>query len=215
MDRSRTGRVGAWPALVFLPTAVVAIVAVHAWPGRPGSGVGLGQFQLRLGSGRGRPGAVFHGSAGTELYILLSGTDRACRMKLPLLKSLPDHPVTCWIAISDGPYRANGGLVREDPCEVADSPGPRSMGREGLAGLAEGTRARGDSREDGARVPHHRARASHRSMIRARLAALTFGRLRRVHDAIEWSVSSTFEGIAEGGFSEFLPQGTHVAILHA
>jgi len=65
-----------------------------------------------------------------ELYILLSGTVRACRMKLPSLKSLPDHPVTGWIAISDGPHRANGGLVREDPCGVADSPGPRRRATE-------------------------------------------------------------------------------------
>ncbi|MEQ1899088.1 MAG: glycosyltransferase family 39 protein [Vicinamibacterales bacterium] len=60
-----------------------------------------------------------------ELYILLSGTIRPCRMKLPPLKSLPDHPVTGWIAISDAPYRANGGSVREEPCGVGDSPGPR------------------------------------------------------------------------------------------
>jgi hypothetical protein len=67
----------------------------------------------------------------SELYILLSGTIRPCRMRLPPLKSLPDHPVTGWIAISDGPYRANGGSVREDPCAVVDSPGPRRIAAKG------------------------------------------------------------------------------------
>jgi 4-amino-4-deoxy-L-arabinose transferase-like glycosyltransferase len=66
-----------------------------------------------------------------ELYILLSGTIRACRMTLPPLKSLPDHPVSGWIAISDEPYRANGGTIREDPCMVFDSPGPRRRAPKG------------------------------------------------------------------------------------
>ena len=60
-----------------------------------------------------------------ELYILLSGTIRACRMQLPPLRALPDHPVSGWIAISEGPYRTNGGSVALDPCGAVDSPGPR------------------------------------------------------------------------------------------
>jgi hypothetical protein len=67
----------------------------------------------------------------SELYILLSGTLRPCRMKLPPLKSLPDHPVSGWIAISDSPYRANGGTISEDPCGVPDSPGPRRRAPDG------------------------------------------------------------------------------------
>jgi hypothetical protein len=52
-------------------------------------------------------------------------------MKLPPLKSLPDHPVSGWIAISDEPYRANGGSIREDPCGVSGSPGPRRSAPKG------------------------------------------------------------------------------------
>lgn len=53
-----------------------------------------------------------------ELYVLLNGSTRTCSLKLPPVKSLPNHPVTGWVAISDRQFRLNQGRVREDPCSL-------------------------------------------------------------------------------------------------
>jgi 4-amino-4-deoxy-L-arabinose transferase-like glycosyltransferase len=52
-----------------------------------------------------------------ELYIQMNGTARLCRHRLPPLRSLPPHPVTGWIAVSEVSYRVNGGPVRRGPCD--------------------------------------------------------------------------------------------------
>ncbi len=53
-----------------------------------------------------------------ELYVLLNGSTKTCSLALPPVKSLPNHPVTGWIAVSDRQFRLNQGLVREDPCTL-------------------------------------------------------------------------------------------------
>ncbi len=61
-----------------------------------------------------------------ELYVLLGGTTNTCRLALPPVKALPNHPVSGWIAITDTPIRGNrGGNLRVDPCGNTASPGPR------------------------------------------------------------------------------------------
>ncbi|HWB29588.1 MAG TPA: glycosyltransferase family 39 protein [Vicinamibacterales bacterium] len=60
-----------------------------------------------------------------ELYVRLGGTTRTCRLALPPVKALPDHPVSGWIAISDAPVRWNGAsTVHANPCDNVLTPGP-------------------------------------------------------------------------------------------
>lgn len=67
-----------------------------------------------------------------ELYVLLGGTTRTCQLALPPVKALPNHPVSGWIAVSDGYIRGNrGGNMRLDPCSNPASPGPRFRAEPG------------------------------------------------------------------------------------
>jgi 4-amino-4-deoxy-L-arabinose transferase-like glycosyltransferase len=60
-----------------------------------------------------------------ELYVRFGGTTRTCALELPPLKVLPDHPVSGWIAISDGIARANGAsTVHVNPCDNIATKGP-------------------------------------------------------------------------------------------
>jgi hypothetical protein len=60
-----------------------------------------------------------------ELYVRLGGTTRTCTLALPPVKTLPDHPVSGWIAISDGSVRRNGAAtVHVNPCDNLATPGP-------------------------------------------------------------------------------------------
>jgi hypothetical protein len=60
-----------------------------------------------------------------ELYVRLGGTTRTCRLALPPVKALPDHPVSGWIAINDGPIRWNGAsTVHANPCDNIATQGP-------------------------------------------------------------------------------------------
>lgn len=52
-----------------------------------------------------------------ELYVVINGSARLCRHRLPPLRQLPAHPVTGTIAVSELSYRMNGGRTRADPCE--------------------------------------------------------------------------------------------------
>jgi hypothetical protein len=52
-----------------------------------------------------------------ELYVQINGPARLCRHALPLLRQLPPHPVTGWIAVSEMNYLFNGGGIRGDPCD--------------------------------------------------------------------------------------------------
>jgi hypothetical protein len=58
-----------------------------------------------------------------EVYVLLYGSTQTCTLTLPPVKSLPNHPVTGWIAVSETPFRLNRGVIREDPCDVPGMPG--------------------------------------------------------------------------------------------
>ncbi|MEP6917959.1 MAG: hypothetical protein ABJC89_20095 [Acidobacteriota bacterium] len=61
-----------------------------------------------------------------ELYVLLSGTTRTCRLALPPVKALPNHPVSGWIAVSENAIRRNRGSgLQLNPCGNPASPGPR------------------------------------------------------------------------------------------
>ena len=58
-----------------------------------------------------------------ELYVLLHGTTKVCSLNIPPVRSLPNHPVSGWIAVSERAFRVNQGVIRENPCELPGDPG--------------------------------------------------------------------------------------------